>query len=149
MFFHTIYIQYIHTFFHNTIGHQVALCEEPGNQEPVEIPWNWKIRSLRQILAGHGNSFLVTKKGVVYSWGHGTYITTCVHTQLLHTCIHNCICIYIDRYITLYVYTYITTYVYTYITTYVHTYITTYVYTYITTYVYTYITTCVYTYIDR
>eukprot|EP01036_Dinobryon_divergens_P028234 gene28234-37147_t len=53
----------------------VALCEEPGNQEPVEVPWNWKLRSLRQILAGHGNSFIVTKKGVVYSnfgvLGHG------------------------------------------------------------------------------
>jgi hypothetical protein len=78
------------------IQYQVALCEEPGHPDPVEVPWNWKLRSLRQILAGHGNSFLVTKRGTVYSWGHGNTLSRpAIHTRFhihihkyMHTYIH-------------------------------------------------------------
>lgn len=53
---------------------QRGLCEEPGNMTPQEIPWTQGIEeSPVEIVAGDGTSFVVTRLGNVYSWGHGHF----------------------------------------------------------------------------
>jgi hypothetical protein len=51
----------------------VALCEEAGFDTPVEIPWDESFDRPADCFAGRGTSFVVTKRGHVYSWGFGRY----------------------------------------------------------------------------
>jgi len=53
---------------------QRGLCEEPGYTTPQEVPWPMGIEeSPVEICAGDGTSFVVTRLGNVYSWGHGRF----------------------------------------------------------------------------
>ena len=53
---------------------QRGLCEEPGFATPQEVPWLGGIEEAPvDIAAGDGTSFVVTRLGNVYSWGHGRF----------------------------------------------------------------------------
>ena len=52
---------------------QVGLCEERGHEEPVEVPFNCEEERPAFVHAGRGNSFIITKRGALYSWGYGHY----------------------------------------------------------------------------
>ena len=62
----------------------MSLCEEPGAAEPIEVDINWRHDSPRQICAGHGNSFVVTKKGILYSWGHGIVLFIALNDIIIY-----------------------------------------------------------------
>lgn len=52
---------------------QVGLCEEQGLQEPCEIFWEDSFDRPIDIAAGRGTSFIITKKGHLYSFGNGRF----------------------------------------------------------------------------
>ena len=53
---------------------QRGLCEEPGHTTPQLVPWPQGIsESPVEICAGDGTSFVVTRLGNVFSWGHGHF----------------------------------------------------------------------------
>jgi hypothetical protein len=51
---------------------QLALCEDPGYNSPQEVEWD-KSDEPKRVIAAHGNSFVITRFGNVYSWGFGRY----------------------------------------------------------------------------
>lgn len=52
---------------------QVGLCEEPGSNTPIDIPWDDDFGRPVDIAAGRGTSFIITKHRQVYSFGCGRY----------------------------------------------------------------------------
>jgi alpha-tubulin suppressor-like RCC1 family protein len=52
---------------------QVGLCEEPGNQNPIEISFEEFNDRPVDIAAGRGGSFVITKRGHLYSFGNGKF----------------------------------------------------------------------------
>lgn len=52
---------------------QVGLCEEPGIPEPCEVPWDEGMDRPTDVVAGRGTSFIITKKGHLYSFGNGRF----------------------------------------------------------------------------
>ena len=53
---------------------QRGLCEEPGHEYPQEVAWSGGLEEAPvAIAAGDGTSFVVTRLGNVYSWGHGRF----------------------------------------------------------------------------
>jgi hypothetical protein len=51
---------------------QLALCEEKGFMEPVEVFWDVDEDPM-EVFAGNGNCFVLTSSRDVYSWGHGRF----------------------------------------------------------------------------
>ena len=51
----------------------VGLCEEAGINEPSEVPWDDSFGRPIDVVAGRGSSFIVTKKGHLFSFGNGRY----------------------------------------------------------------------------
>jgi alpha-tubulin suppressor-like RCC1 family protein len=52
---------------------QVGLCEETGVHEPCEVPWDESFDRPIDVVAGRGTSFIITKRGHLYSFGNGRY----------------------------------------------------------------------------
>ena len=87
----------------------------------------------------------------MHTW---SYMHTCIHAYIMHSCIHasmhpcihTCIHTYLHTYIPTYLHTYIPTCLHhTHIPTYLHIYIPTYLHTYIPTYPHTYVHTYIQT----
>lgn len=51
----------------------VGLCEEPGFDKPTEVPWDESFDRPINVVAGRGVSYVITKRGHVYSWGFGKF----------------------------------------------------------------------------
>jgi alpha-tubulin suppressor-like RCC1 family protein len=51
----------------------VGLCEDPGFNEPVDVPWDESFDRPVDVIAGRGASFVITKNGHLYSWGFGKF----------------------------------------------------------------------------
>jgi hypothetical protein len=51
---------------------QLGLCEEPGSNCPVQLEWRCEEDPM-EIVAAHGNCFVITKFQNVFSWGHGRF----------------------------------------------------------------------------
>ena len=51
---------------------QLGLCDEPGFMEPVDVPWD-PTDSPRNVVAGNGFSFIITKIGNLYSFGNDKF----------------------------------------------------------------------------
>lgn len=53
---------------------QVGLCEEKGQEEPVDVPFDCSgERRPAYVEAGKGTTYIITKRGRVFSFGHGRY----------------------------------------------------------------------------
>jgi alpha-tubulin suppressor-like RCC1 family protein len=53
---------------------QVGLCEEPGENTPIPLPgWQSDWDRPREVIAGRGASFILTKSGQIFSCGHNNY----------------------------------------------------------------------------
>ena len=54
---------------------QAGLCEEKGHEEPIDVNITYDYENDRpmQVIAGRGNSFVITEQGALYSFGHNNF----------------------------------------------------------------------------